>query len=292
MFFTYRMDLDFSGVEENPPICYDETGVPDELYVRKKTRVDPKVQEKIDAERGYRVFVHNGVKISECLVCQKRFTYSILATDHVNAEHRGVVYECTECDYKTKRQKSLNNHRRAIHQILGMKCPLCVFKSVIHPRMVAHMKEKHPEAEIPEKFDAEIKSSKEYIKRNPETPRGPRRTGEYSGHYSIKRDPETKKNSYCCNHCDSTHKTHNNMVAHLKCIHFRSLNKCSSCSYSTYNVKTFYTHLTTVHKMKKQACIVPGCRFGWMRDEVFHMHLWKKHSAVYDEHEHSIKVFQ
>ena len=287
------MELDCSDDEGNLPIGYDETGVPDELFVRKK-KVDPKVKERLDAERGFRIFFINGVKICECLECKKRYNFNIVAIDHVNAVHRGVIHECTECDYTTKRLKSLNNHRRKVHQILGMKCPLCNFKSVLRPAMVSHMKEKHPEAEIPEKFEAEFKPSKQATKKTVDSgvpaTKGPH--GKYSTHYSISHHPETYKRQYYCNHCDYTHYRYNNMAGHVESIHLQCLNKCTLCSYTTYNMKTFYTHLTTVHKMKKQACIVPGCGFRWMRDKVFHMHLWKKHSAVYDENEHSIKVFQ
>ena len=292
------------GVHQGP------SRLPPELYMVynqtiKKSKLDPKVKNAMDVERGYKTVYVGGLKIYECMECQQQIEFNSLMRDHVNVSHKRVIMECTECEFKSYNSKTLNNHRRSNHNLMGMKCPLCNFKSIIRPSMVAHMKKKHPDAEIPEKFDAERKSFRGITLKGNEPPGDRRRKGlrtkrrehkgELSDHYTISHDPETEQRKYSCNHCDYTHIRYNRMSVHINSIHFKKEVKCTECSYSTYNMSTFYTHFRTSHKQKqveKKHCIVPDCNFVSLRDEVLQMHLWKKHGAIYDEEEHAIKVFK
>ena len=66
---------------------------------------------------------------------------------------------------------------------------------------------------------------------------------------------------------------------------------CPWCDFNSLNAITLESHGRQKHKYKKRECMVPGCNYHSVEEGRFQEHLMKKHGAVYDETDHSIKIY-
>jgi len=244
---------------------------------------------------GYRIVTHTDglTKWYECTECDFRCEFGTMMSDHINDKHRHVPLECTECDFVTFKFKTIQGHRRLVHGLLGMKCPEanCRFKAVLLPAMIKHMEVKHGGKKV-DKFEAEVRPATDYKQQQKSKAAAAekRPQGNAAGmHYVLAGEGEEKV--YRCKYCDYACKTAHQINVHVNAAHLKQEIKCSDCSFSTFNMSSFYTHFRSSHKNQKRECVVPGCNFTSVREQVLQMHLWSKHSAVYDEEEHAIKVF-
>ena len=111
-------------------------------------------------------------------------------------------------------------------------------------------------------------------------------------YYEITHDPVTKKRHYHCTLCDHNHKSAANLLNHINAQHLKQQWKCVWCEFTTMNSNTLNDHSSKKHQYQKKQCIVPGCTYKTIQEETYQMHLAMKHNAVYDESDHSIKIFK
>jgi len=231
-----------------------------------------------------------------CLDCDFKVTFNSGILDHVNAEHRRIPLECTECDYVTFKWKALSGHRLKKHKLLGMKCPECNFKGSVLWQLRQHMEEKHEGVWV-DGFEAEYSTPD---KRPPHAETIPKQRGKvcpYAEHYDIYTEPgitwkdKYRGRKYRCRKCDHECSQRNNMMVHLNSAHFKQTLSCPWCEFTSLNAITLESHVRQKHEYKKRQCMVPGCYYHSVEEGRFQEHLLKKHGAVYDESDHSIKIY-
>jgi len=288
---------------ETPGTSKPLPSVPKRAHLKRSGHMDEEDVRLVSEQRGYTVskeFNAEKDKVMACYTCcycQARVWHNSMILDHVNGEHRKIPLDCTECDYTTFLWKTLSNHRIKVHGLLSMKCPDCNFKGSVLWQMRQHLEEKH-EGLYVEKFEAE------YATKSGQPPKAkvkkPRKYGPdcpMSEHYDCFKDPgvsykdKYKGRRYRCRKCDHECSQRNNMIIHLNVAHFKNNLLCPWCEFTTLNAITLESHVRQKHKYKKRECMVPGCNYHSVEEGRFQEHLLKKHGAVYDETDHSIKIY-
>jgi len=277
------------------------SGITRRPLLKRQGHMDEEDQTAVNEQRGYRIskVLRPGkvkpVSQFECTQCDMKVLHISMMLDHVNAEHRKVPLECTECDFVTFKWKTLSQHRIKSHCLLSMKCPDCNFKGSVMWQMRQHVEEKHPGLEV-EAFEADY-STKDGQPPPPKEKR-PRNHGPpcpFSEHYDVFKDPSVneryKGKRYRCRNCEHECSQRNNMMVHLNVAHFKQQLMCPWCEFNSLNAITLESHVRQKHKYKKRECMVPGCNYHSVEEGRFQEHLLKKHGAVYDETDHSIKIY-
>ena len=81
-----------------------------------------------------------------CKTCPTfRTSHNSTMRDHVNCLHLKSLLKCTHCEFETYRFKTLNCHRKQVHDVAAMKCWVekCNFKTILTDRMIKHGIKKH-----------------------------------------------------------------------------------------------------------------------------------------------------
>lgn len=58
-------------------------------------------------------------------LCNRRFTSSSYLNKHIDINHRGNTYNCTQCDATYCKQFNLDQHIKNVHEQRRIKCELC-----------------------------------------------------------------------------------------------------------------------------------------------------------------------
>jgi len=274
--------------------------------VKRMGHLDEEDQEMVDKDRGYRIQVvickknheqQKGLRRHVCLECPYESPYLSSMADHVNINHKKVPLECTECDHLTLSWKGITLHRQKKHRLRAMRCPDCNFKGVVTWQMEKHMSDKHDGRDVDE-FETEYATpdgkppgQDELKSRKRGSRLGHRNNGgDVTKYYTINHDPATLKRSYACNFCNQTNARQFNMLVHLNVAHLKKDLECTWCGFATLNEYTLNDHSKKQHERAKKECMLPDCSYGTIEENRLHEHLMKKHGAVYDPEDHSIKV--
>jgi len=275
--------------------------------VKRKGHLDEADVEHLNQERGYRVETlvneskpdnQKAKKKFSCMECSYESPYISSMLDHVNSQHKKIPLECTECEYVCLNFKAIHLHRRQKHKMKSMKCPSCSFKGVVLWQMENHMRDKHDRLEVPDQFETEYATpdgkaptAEQLAPKARGAQRGHRHNGgEITKSYNIGHDPLTGKRIYLCTLCDQKNARQFNMLIHLNMVHFKRQLQCTWCDFTTLNENTLCDHSKKEHGQSKKECIIPDCKYATNEENRYHQHLLKKHNAVYDPTDHSIKV--
>ena len=252
-----------------------------------------------DQKRGYTTTKDGAVTLQVCITCNFRCKRQNVMKDHVNEVHLRVPLPCTDCDYVTFKWKALWGHRYKQHGLGAMRCPSCPnFRGVTRFQMEDHVFESHPGMDLSSsRFEADILKPEVFRKRqgleqhDKETPSllVKRRAGHFSEHYFVT-DSADGKRQYNCKVCPFVGKTNGVVTDHVNSKHLFVDYQCGFCDFSTKYMATLQTHNRDKHKSQKKECLLPDCTFSASCENTFQRHLLKKHNAVYDEVEHSIKI--
>ena len=62
-----------------------------------------------------------------CQHCSLTFTLKKHLFRHIDSEHEGLKYSCTECEYSSEKLDNLRYHVRMVHEHISYSCNLCSF---------------------------------------------------------------------------------------------------------------------------------------------------------------------
>ena len=80
-----------------------------------------------------------------CHICHVKKNSRQMLTLHIQADHEGIRYNCTEegCNYSGKQKAQLKNHINIKHLGIKVQCELCDYKTTQVPNLNNHMLKKH-----------------------------------------------------------------------------------------------------------------------------------------------------
>ena len=88
--------------------------------------------------------VHLKAENCHCKDCGARFSTSYHLKRHVNTKHKGVRYNCDQCDYKATQLGHLKTHIRVVHlKIKNYSCEECDYKAHQLKDLKIHIKAVH-----------------------------------------------------------------------------------------------------------------------------------------------------
>ena len=64
-------------------------------------------------------------------------------TEHISAVHKGMTFECKDCEYTTSRQQNLIYHNQIIHLEIRYSCDQCEYAARSSRVLVNHKKVVH-----------------------------------------------------------------------------------------------------------------------------------------------------
>ena len=64
-------------------------------------------------------------------------------TKHNNKVHKGLRFECEDCEYSATTSNNLKTHKLSVHEQVRMLCKLCTFSDSLISRVKLHEKRKH-----------------------------------------------------------------------------------------------------------------------------------------------------
>ena len=80
-----------------------------------------------------------------CHICHVKKNSRQMLTLHIQADHEGIRYNCTEegCNYSAKQKTQLRNHINIKHLGIKVHCEVCDYKTTQVPNLNNHMLKKH-----------------------------------------------------------------------------------------------------------------------------------------------------
>jgi len=168
--------------------------------------------------------------VFECVDCDYKTKRKRDYNQHINAVHNKLKpYECELCNYKFSNSGNLQRHNNSIHlKLTPYKCPKCDKKfsensSLLRHHKIVHNKIKNFEcSKCPSKF-SENHNLQTHIN---------------SVHNKIK--------NFECSKCPSKFSTNGSLQRHHKMIHTKIKNfKCKLCSYKFSENSTLQRHIKT-----------------------------------------------
>lgn len=84
-----------------------------------------------------------GKKFTQCIKCHLTKDRRNKLRDHINAEHLGCIYPCSNCSYTAKYLQCLTSHHRNVHERIRYECTLCDHKVAKISRLYNHISKKH-----------------------------------------------------------------------------------------------------------------------------------------------------
>ena len=77
-----------------------------------------------------------------CPSCEYTATWSDLKK-HINSVHKGVTFQCSECESTFTQKGAVQRHIQAVHNGLTFPCKDCDYKCYRKCHMMYHMKSMH-----------------------------------------------------------------------------------------------------------------------------------------------------
>ena len=142
---------------------------------------------------------------NECPRCNKFFSNKSNLQKHIDKVHvKTVIFECKQCDYKTKRKYNLTRHSQSVHnsepkvKITKLKCEWCLYETNRKSNLERHVKS---------------------CKQNPNADfNGTKRQREEEESDVLDEQP-SKKQSFSCEYCDYTAADESHIARHRKSCH-------------------------------------------------------------------------
>ena len=78
----------------------------------------------------------------QCSHCEFETKRKCHLKDHINAKHNGEQFQCTHCDFKTSWKASLNMHINIKHD-QEFACTVCDFRAASRGNLKKHVKSIH-----------------------------------------------------------------------------------------------------------------------------------------------------
>jgi len=91
---------------------------------------------------------HEGIRYP-CSICDYKATQKSHLKTHVNAIHNGVRYPCSKCDFKATERSNLKRHVMAIHKGVRYPCNKCDFKATEKGYLKRHVMAIHEGVRYP-----------------------------------------------------------------------------------------------------------------------------------------------
>ena len=79
----------------------------------------------------------------QCTKCDFKSKIQQTLTNHKWTKHFGITYDCDQCDHKAVHRKSLLYHKQTKHQNLMFSCESCDYESKEKASLVQHIRAKH-----------------------------------------------------------------------------------------------------------------------------------------------------
>ena len=85
----------------------------------------------------------------QCPDCGKEFSYNSDLLKHHRAEHQGIRYPCSQCDYIAKFQRNLKRHIESEHQGIRFPCSQCDHRAKFQSDLRRHIENEHQGVRYP-----------------------------------------------------------------------------------------------------------------------------------------------
>ena len=252
-------------IKENHTIDNKEDIVNVKDNYRKKTRKENKYKKPMySSTKTNDVIIkkrnkHKGMKY-ECGQCEYKSGYSNELKIHKEAKHLGIKYSCNHCDYITSLNKSLKRHIEYKHSDVRLSCTQCDYSTKFQSTLKTHIESKHEDV-VYDCTDCDYQAP---IKR------------------ALKQHQRIKHQGfrYTCGNCDFQATSSSYLKKHI--LSHNNTFKCDKCEYKTKFEKNLKSHKGNKHSNKTQKVDIQcdQCEYTSRTERHMNMHLERAHEDI------------
>ena len=149
-----------------------------------------------------------------------------------------ISYECNECGQKTRNQKLLNIHLKAVHfpTIKGFPCKFCGYHYNSLLEIERHMQQMHANELVECNYCSKKFSTENNL------------YSHVKKHHNEKLDSSDQK-EYACDWCNYSGRTSIHLNKHIRSVHKNvRRHKCNQCDFTSYATTALKRHIASIHE--------------------------------------------
>lgn len=230
---------------------------------------------------------HNGGQYFMCDQCSY-LGKNLRSLKRHKEKHKGILFECEDCEYKTSTRQLLASHVKGNHVDLHLKCTDCDYECPTYSRMKRHTEERHSD----NSFQCNDCDYKGRTKDNLYYHKVKEHTAyvcticqkEESSRYMLNKHIAThaergyiEEENSACNLCDFVGLNKRSLQYHQK-KHKGEIFSCDKCEYSSPTLTQLRSHCNSKHGERKFKC--EFCDMKFKANWILKQHMDRKHSIT------------
>jgi len=201
----------------------------------------------------------NGRILYECEQCEYKTKWKQSLKRHIKTVHEGIVYKCEQCEYKANWKQNLVSHIKSVHEGIVYKCEQCDYKAKCKKNLQIHIKLVHEGFEYKcEQCDYKAKWKQSLL------------------HHK----KSIHENIFSCKQCEHKSSTIQALQSHIQCDHGGFNYKCEQCDYKANQKEILLLHIKSVHVHEGLEYKCEQCDYKANYKQIVQSHIKSVHEGI------------